>query len=253
MTQEVATEKSDRFWIEKRPLDFPFYNDPDAGKRELGLLALGAGLAILLCFMPPVGEAHLRFLRSISYFLLPFVPMCIALKGHLGGIYKRLVPYDLVIIIVGVIVTFFLSLSLAVLGSVIGIIDPATVKANPAVYADHNLVFWISVIVQIMGEELIKFSIFLFTLTLMYKKTGRRKLGIIVATIVTCVIFGVMHLTAYGNLGQVILVQGGSATVSVYQYIRTKNILVTYATHFLFDAYTFLVTSALLAFLATLI
>ena len=106
---------------------------------------------------------------------------------------------------------------------------------NTVVEMEMSVSFWISLIVQLFGEELYKLFVFLVTLVIMNKSTKKRTLSVVVATIITLLFFAIMHLTTYNNLIQVLLLQGLASIFSFYNYLKTKNLLTAYMQHVLFD------------------
>ncbi len=65
-----------------------------------------------------------------------------------------------------------------------------------------------------------------------------RKTGIVVATLVTAPVFGLTHLATYGSLLQVLLVQGLESIIGMFAYLKTKNMLVSYVAHVVYDFLT---------------
>jgi len=73
-------------------------------------------------------------------------------------------------------------------------------------------------------------------LILAFKRTGKRKMSVVAAVIITLFIFGIAHFRAYnGSLVQILLIQGAGSIFALFCYMRSKNILTSYAMHFLQD------------------
>ena len=53
--------------------------------------------------------------------------------------------------------------------------------------------------------------------------------------IVTALVFGLAHYAAYGSIVQILLVQGLGCIIDMFAYLKTKNILTSYAAHLLLD------------------
>jgi len=63
-----------------------------------------------------------------------------------------------------------------------------------------------------------------------------RKSAIILAVIVTGIIFGAYHLPTYNwNLGQAILGIGIARVILIYPYLKTKNIWTSFIVHVMND------------------
>ena len=243
-------EKSERFWVEKRDVDFPFYRDENCGKREILLLALGFLLAAVWTFVPRNGVPTM--VSRCLYFLLPTVPFLIAARGKLGLLVKRFRFYDLVLILVGGFLCFLVSLYMAVLLIQLGVLSADNITGNPAANAEHDGMFFLGMLIQLFGEEMLKIDAFLAILMLIYRRRGKRKLGIIVGMVVSALLFGLLHYQVYGNLLHVLLVQGTSGLVFLYLYLRTKNVFVPFWAHVLDDCIALLGSAGAAAALAVL-
>ena len=108
--------------------------------------------------------------------------------------------------------------------------------ANPIVSENHDLMFFITLFVQLMGEEFFKIIILLFLMFVVYKYTKNRKLALCIAFILTLAMFGLLHTKTYGgNVFHALFVIGLGSFFDVYAYVKSKNILVSYSVHVLND------------------
>ena len=243
---ENENTKSDRFWIEKRDVDFPFYNDDNFTRRDLLILTSGV---VLFCIWAVISSMQIfpSTINRIMYFLVITVPFLIVAKGKIGLIVKRPRLYDIVLIVLGTFAMFFISTMMIVLLVKIGVIDPNNIKSNPVVSVEHDTLFFIGFFIQLIGEEMLKIVSFLVVLIAFYKRYGNRKAGIILGMFVSSLLFGLLHYGAYGNLLQVIFTQGlGAGMIGIYQYVRTKNIMVSYVSHVLLDLIALAASSLLI-------
>lgn len=104
-----------------------------------------------------------------------------------------------------------------------------------------NLNSIIMVIIQLFGEEFCKLVPFLLVLTLLYDKTSNRKLSIVIAALVSVLLFGLVHIYSYnGHIIQILLIQGIGSLIFLFTYIKTKNILVSYIMHLALDFLAFI-------------
>ena len=225
----------------KAELDFPFYNDPKIKVFDIVILALAPILFTIYTFLP----------ISIPWGLGPFVFTFTHLAAFLyvaRGKISLLIRKPSFKEIVRVLVTLFLQYLFAIfIALFIKLVFGITSNANPILEIEMGVKFWLLVIVQLFGEELYKILLFLVALIIMNKLTKNRKLSIVVATIFSLISFGLLHMTTYGNIVQVILLQGVASIFCLYNYLKTKNILTSYLQHFLFDAIPFIL--AMLHFL----
>ena len=105
---------------------------------------------------------------------------------------------------------------------------------NPMVPMSATLISIINMIVQLMGEELFKILLLIIVMFIIYHFTKNRRLSIIISSIVTMAIFGLAHYQ-YGPIIQILLIQGLGSIFDLYAYLKTKNVLVSYSAHLLFD------------------
>lgn len=113
-------------------------------------------------------------------------------------------------------------------------------SVNAIFETNIDLIFWIMLFIQLLGEELFKVSVFLILMHLIFK-IASRKLSVILSTIITLTIFGLLHYTAYsGAIVHIILVIGWGEIFYFYAYLKTKNVVVSYITHLLVDGIVFL-------------
>lgn len=94
--------------------------------------------------------------------------------------------------------------------------------------------------IQLFGEEIMFFSIFLLGISLFSKVFSNVNTQIISSSLITCIIFGLSHLSVYdGNIIQCIFLIGLPCIVKIIIYLRFKNIWTTYLEHLIFDLIVF--------------
>ena len=72
-------------------------------------------------------------------------------------------------------------------------------------------------------------------LLLLFRRSNNRKSAVVIAVFATALVFGLAHYAAYGSIVQILLVQGLGCIIGVFAYLKTKNILTSYAAHLLLD------------------
>jgi len=97
----------------------------------------------------------------------------------------------------------------------------------------------ISLLFSMMGEELLKFIPFMFFLRLFFKYSNNRKTSVIVSAFTVMMLFGLLHAPDFKSIASVLIIQGLGSVFEFYAYIKTKNLLVSYLTHLLTDAFLF--------------
>ena len=228
--------KSEFFSFEKEDLDFPFYKSNDLSLVEWIVLTLSFVITgILICIPPTLYPGFLNFLvqyKGFLYFLIPFLGILFASKGKLDSICKKLSLKDGKLIVILLVLSAIYSVAMGLILRLAFNIIP---NANPVFNETPTLLFWIQFFFQLFGEELIILIPFLIVLFLVYKFSQNRKLGIIIGVLVSLFIFGILHFNAYHSFISIIMIQGVGSIIRMYGYLKTKNILVTYLIHVLFD------------------
>jgi membrane protease YdiL (CAAX protease family) len=227
--------EKDFFKFERKKLDFPFYNDnPNLSIPRWILLAISVIIPFILIFTPhSIGG---RF-ENLLYFILPFLFFGIVANWKYDLICKKFQKNDFKLIPILIILEFIFSIAV---GFIMMHIFNMHIQSNPALTELNSLFFWVLFPFQIFGEELLKIIPFLIFLTIFYKVTENRKISIVISTIIVLIIFGLIHLPAYDNLISVLLIQGLGSIFTMFAYLKTKNIFVSFLTHLIYDTITFL-------------
>ena len=227
---------SDNFFkFEREGIDFPFYNsNPKLNKLDWILLLI----SVLVIFFytqlvtPP-------FLSWIC-FLLPMVTIFIISRFKISLIFKKLTKKDISLIFKLTILSLCISLLLLFLTLLwLNLPHNETNVLNvPVGLSIPYLLQTIQLAIELIDEELFKFGIFILVLALVYKLSDNRKIGVVCASFVTMVIFGACHFDGYGGLLRIIeciVLNGFGSICEVYSYVKTKNVLVSYLIHLLYD------------------
>lgn len=98
-----------------------------------------------------------------------------------------------------------------------------------------TIMSFVSLIFPLMTEEFVKFIPFMFFLRLIYKYSDNRKLSVILSMIITMVFFALIHSFSWKIFLFAIFIQGFGSIFEFIGYIKTKNIFVSYLTHFFTD------------------
>lgn len=227
MDTSVASQPELFFW-ERPELDFPLYDDETMGLWQ-PILLIGSAVAALLSlsFLPDS-----RIIKGTVLLLGPLVPYLIVARGNIFTIIKKPRLGDLILVPVTLILTIGYSLGMGLLLYKLGF----AIQGNAVYNETRDGVFFAFLFVQLFGEEMVKLNIFLGVLILAFKRTGNRKMSVVAAVIITLFIFGIAHFRAYnGSLVQILLIQGAGSIFALFCYMRSKNILTSYAMHFLQD------------------
>ena len=220
-------------------LDFPFYNGiPKLSKFDWFVFILGPVLTVLLIFgvffyIPGMEYVLTDFSIPILFCLVLLIPVAYVCKGNLGIFFKKPKLGDFKIIILcfiaNTIFTIAMYLILTYLG--FGLESSSATLAQPTSSFDTILL-----LIQLVGEELFKVSVLICVMAFIYHYTDNRKIAVVISTICTMIVFGLIHLESYDwNLVQCLLVIGLGAIFDLLPYLKTKNVVNSYILHVLID------------------
>ncbi|MGG7078992.1 CPBP family intramembrane glutamic endopeptidase [Clostridium sardiniense] len=226
------------FKFENKNDDFPFYNGKPfylTAIQSLFLLIIPILSIIIFDYM---GELIPSFISPFINIIIPLGIFIIFTKSSWTKLFRKIKLKDIKLIVIVLIVNYFVTMLVAILMTKI-----TSVGLNPAVdiikgnTQFENVVFFAKTIPMLFGEELITIIPFLVVLQLATKtfKLSRKK-GIILAWIITALIFGAIHLPTYNwNIIQAILGISVVRLVLTYPYIKTKNLWISFFVHVLND------------------
>lgn len=218
-------------------IDFPFYNDmPKLSGGEWAILVIAVIILASEALFHWISQPY----SFALYFLLMVVPAIYICKGDYGLFFKKPKLGDIKTIV-------FCSLGYVIYALIIGLALKHlgfVMAHDSAVATNFSIVFIVGLLFQLVGEEFFKVFILLIVMYLVYKFTSNRDLAIGWGIVVTLFIFGFAHEGAYGNLLQVLLIQGLGTIFNLYAYLKTKNIVVSYIIHVIIDFYGYLVPMA---------
>ncbi len=218
----------DFFKFENDGADVPFYNGiPNLSKLEWFILMIAEFLFVAPVIFP-IRMSELAF--SFYMCLVVLIPILYVSRGNLGLFFKKIKRSDIKLIIFCVIAPFVYSMMMLYIVEYFKLAPVTLVEETPTA-----VITVIGMIVQLMGEELFKIVLLILVMALVYHFSKNRKLSIVLSAIVIMIAFGSLHGGAYGTLVQVLLIQGLGSIFDLYSYLKTKNVLVSYIAHLLFD------------------
>ncbi|MGC6769580.1 CPBP family glutamic-type intramembrane protease [Enterococcus sp. LJL128] len=237
------------FWFEKKDDDFPFYRNLPysvAGWQWLVMLLfpfLGF-LSLTVVYIPSLSIYENELFSGIVLVLSGFLGLFLAVGKDWKKLFRRIYPKE-ILLVIGYVLGAILFASL--LGGIIELLS-GTLADNPAATNSEGkaalmeyLLLRFQEIFQLFGEEFLAIIPFLAVLHLMVARWQlRRKTAVIIAWIVSSVVFGLLHLPTYDwNIIQCVFLIGGSRMVLTLPYIQTKNIWISYFVHYLYDMLIF--------------
>ena len=238
--------QSEYFEFEDKGTDFPYYKNGDVFTRKTGLiLVLSILLFAFLIFGPVKFQTHQEELILFLAMSLPFV---IATGGKLGSLFKKPKLSDLKLVILCVLGDLFLLLIIVIIQVTLSTLVPVDFIHTTQSFGEYSSITALAFLVelfQIVAEELYRVLIFIVALYLMYKFTKNRKTSIIIATIISLLIFGLMHINTYPNIAFCIIVMGFGTFFTLYPYLKTKNVLLSILVHMIYNLLVLIVQTSI--------
>lgn len=231
------------FWFEDRGRDFPFYNGVPvllSGKQWLFVVAMVAVgfLALALPIDWPGGEWLGPFIPAVLMPLIPMVALAYVAPVHWRAIFGKVGFRELRLMVGFALLNIIVSL---IVGAIVKTMTEVTPNNAAAGLGELDpmgqAAFFAKTLPQLFGEEVITFLPFLAILYVCTHRFGMgRKAAIIVAWLVSALVFGLLHLPTYEwNVIQCVVVIGTARLVLSLPWIMTKNIWVSTGAHILND------------------
>ena len=218
------------FKFEDRETDFPFYKDnPKMSLFKALALVLSIVIGMIFYYL------NIPYIGSFLFAFVMLVPLLYFLNWDFGALFRKPSLKDIGLAILVVFVYFAYATVAGYLFESFGM--PGFSSDNPVNVPDIFLnasYQFINLLFSMMGEELIKIILFLIFLTLIFKFSDKRKLSIILSMFFTLVIFGLLHAPS-SSIIVAVVIQGFGSVFHLLLYIKTKNIFVSYLSHFLTD------------------
>ena len=218
----------DYFKFENHDEDLPLYSGESVLSLKTALLLFACLILFAVPVVFPIAMGELEF--SLYLCLVLLLPTLYILRGKLNLLFKRIRLGDVKIIVLCVVLSLVYSFAMIFLLTDVGI-----ASSEPLEEMALNLISFICVPIQLMGEELFKILTFLLSMFVLYRFSDNRKVSLVVSMFISMVAFGFMHAGFYGGFLQVFLIQGLGSIFNFYGYLKTRNILVSYAAHLIFD------------------
>ena len=209
--------------------DFPFYKDMKLTSRNTQILAISVILFIILVFIPVRFQGHQQ---EAIFCLAALIPFLVATRGNFGYLFKKPKPADIKTILIGLIGYFFVLFVFAFILTIFGI---PMIETGSNITNQADIWTIIFEFIQIIGEEIFEIMTFLFLMAILNIFLTNRKIMIVVATFLTLIIFGLMHINSYSNIIYCIIWIGLGSVMSFYPYLKSKNVLLTIIVHFLYN------------------
>lgn len=233
-------------WLERPGDDFPYYNGRPVGLGGLQwlllMIAVAAGFMALINGLGGLVPRLGGWLTVALYIAIPLGALMLFAGKHWTALFRKVSGKDILLMVLFALLTFVVMFGV---GAILVNTTETTQNTSMASVAERStaqiLLFYARTAVQLFGEELMTILPFLFFVYLFagVMKTGRVT-AILLAWLLTGVLFAIQHLPTYGwNLVQAFGGVGIVRLVLTLPYIMTKNIWVSTGAHVLNDWLTF--------------
>lgn len=229
--------------------DFPFYNDKPVAfsPRQWLLLVIlvFAGFAVLITPLPLFATPSGQFIPAILFFAIPLLYLARIAPNRWREIFrpisfnhlKWMLGIGLLNVLVSVLIGFMV---VRLFGA-----NPNQAMAQLSDMSNlERVLFYLKTLPQLFGEEVFTILPFLALMYIFYSHCHlSRTRSMILAWVITAVMFGLAHLPTYGwNILQCLLVIGTARLVLSLAYLKTKSIWVSTGAHIINDWILFSVT-----------
>jgi membrane protease YdiL (CAAX protease family) len=238
----IVHEQRARLPLEPAGPDFPYYagNPPtlSGGGWLLVMLAVAAGFAALTLPLPFTDTVLTGWLRVAAFVLLPLAAIGVAAPRHWNAIFARVGGREIKLMFAfaftNIVVSFAIGALIKAFGTTIG---NASLAEAANMEGARLFNFFMKVAPQLLGEELLTILPLLAILAFCHDRLGwSRNRSMLVAWLLSAVVFGLLHLPTYDwNLVQCLVVIGSARLVLTWAYVWTKNIWVSTGAHIIND------------------
>lgn len=245
MTPQNAIEATpeERFSrLEDPATDFPFYRGKPvaiSSRQWLFVMAM-----VVVGFLPlalpipwPVG-AFWQFVPAVLMPAIPLIALAYVAPGHWKVIFGKVRGREVKLMFGFALLNIIVSMTVgAIVFALAGAAPNGSTVQLGGLDTAGRIAFFAKTLPQLLGEEVITILPFLALLHWFSKGLGLgRKGAVVVAWLITAILFGLIHLPTYDwNLIQCIVVIGAARLVLTLPWIMTKNIWVSTGAHIVND------------------
>ncbi|MFP6846264.1 MAG: type II CAAX endopeptidase family protein [Thalassolituus sp.] len=229
-------------WLERAEDDFPFYNgEPvtlSVGQWLFVMVAVALGFACLTVDVPVLTSEVGLFIRTLLFFVIPLGALRLVAGPHWTCLFRRLrfadIGWMISIAVLNLIVTILLG---SFIMKFFGAESNAAIHTLGGMGTTEQGQFFVRTVPQLFGEEVLTVLPFLAVLHIAHARFAlSRTAAVLVAWLLSSVIFGLVHLPSYNwNLLQCLVVIGSARVILTVAYIKTKNIWVSTGAHIIND------------------
>jgi len=219
--------------------DFPFYRGSPSSltfRQWWLILAAVAAAFMALALTASLSGAGLfwPFLPAIGLAAIPLLALWRVALGHWANLFGRVGVREVRLMLGFALLNIVISMGLGAIVMALGHTSSNLSTSQLGSLDTVELIaFFAKTIPQLLGEEVITVLPFLALLQwLTQSLQWGRKAAVVVAWVLTSVMFGLLHLPTYDwNWLQCIVVIGGARMVLTLPWIMTKNLWVSAGAH----------------------
>lgn len=234
----------------KARADFPYYNGQPVQIDAAGWLAILGSVALAFTALTaiPLRTFPLNLVPALLFLVIPLVALRLVTGQHWSALFGKVGVKEVGMAIGFAVLTLACSLVSAILLEHLFDFSQNPVSETMRAMTGWQFAAILAVTVpQLVGEELLGILPFLAVLWLCVTRLGmRRRLGIVIALLVSSLIFGAAHLPTYNwNWIQSLVVIGSARVILTLAYIATRNLWVSAGAHIINDWAGFIAVFAL--------
>lgn len=237
------TDRQQRFvWLEDQGTDFPFYAGQPAGLSVgqwcLLMLAVSGGFAAVILPVSWPGGALGAFIPALLLSAIPLGALALMCPRHWRKLFGPVGWRELRLMCGFALLNLVVSMTVGLLlKSMVGVESNQGIVGLTDLETPERVLFFARTALQLLGEEVMTILPFLALLALCTRGLGMgRRSAMVVAWLLSAVLFALAHLPAYGwNLLQCLVVIGSARLVLTLPWIMTKNLWVSTGAHVIND------------------
>lgn len=230
--------------------DLPYYAGQPVAIAAAGWLFVTAAVvvAFLLLIALPLTTVPLNFIPAILFTGLPLLALMAVTGWRKPAMFGRVGIKEIGMGVGFGVLTLLISGAIGfALSNLIGTAANSAITGIKAFTTLNMVLFLARTFIQLIGEEVVSILPLLAVLWLCVSKFGlSRRVGLIIAVVVSTVWFAAMHLPTYNwNFLQCLGIIGSARIVLTLTYLFTRNLWVSSIAHIFNDWALFLSTFTL--------
>lgn len=224
----------------RQTADFPYYNGQPVPVTARGWLILIGSLALgfAALTLAPLFPFPLTIIPVLAFVAIPLIALALVTGRHWTALFGRVGVRQILLMVVFGLLTLAASFGIAIVLSLIMDFTQNPVSESMRSMSGVDFALTLAMTIpQLIGEELLAILPFLAVLWLGVTRMGLpRPMMIVIALVLSSLLFGAAHLPTYGwNWIQALGVIGTARIIMTLAYVVTRNLWVSAGAHILND------------------